>query len=58
MNPDRKQIAWFANHSEIEDDMETSPVLFMALFLNGLGTFFIGIGVLWWVSVLAKEKKE
>jgi hypothetical protein len=24
----------------------------------GLGIFFMGIGVLWWVSLQAKEKKE
>jgi len=24
----------------------------------GLGVFFIGIGVLWWVSLQAREKKE
>jgi hypothetical protein len=24
----------------------------------GLGVFFIGIGVLWWVSLQTREKKE
>ena len=38
--------------------MDLAIVLFVPLFFFGLGTFFIGIGVLWWVSILAKEKKE
>jgi len=26
--------------------------------LGGLGLFFLGLGVLWWVSILDKEKKK
>ena len=36
------------------------PVLATELLFNvmgGLGLFFMGVGVLWWVSILAKEKK-
>jgi hypothetical protein len=25
--------------------------------MGGLGLFFMGVGVLWWVSILDKEKK-
>jgi hypothetical protein len=38
--------------------MSASLALFLGLFWIGLGTFFMGVGVLWWVSILAKEKKE
>jgi hypothetical protein len=27
-------------------------------FFGGLGIFFIGIGVLWWISLQARAKKE
>ena len=27
-------------------------------FFGGLGIFFIGIGVLWWISLQAKVKKK
>jgi hypothetical protein len=27
-------------------------------FFAGLGIFFIGIGVLWWVSLQAQDKKD
>jgi hypothetical protein len=42
----------------MEDDMGASEV--MALFfdvMGGLGLFFTGVGVLWFVTV-CKEKKE
>jgi hypothetical protein len=42
----------------MEDDMGASEV--MALFfdvMGGLGLFFTGVGVLWFVTVY-KEKKE
>jgi hypothetical protein len=39
----------------MEDDMDISTV---ALFWIGIGTVLTGIGVLWWVSILAQEKKE
>ena len=45
-------------HSEMEDDMGASEV--MTIFfqlMSGLGIFFTGVGVLWFVSVY-KEKKE
>jgi hypothetical protein len=45
-------------HSEMEDYMDTSLALFLGLGWIGLGTFFMGVGVLWWVSILAREKKE
>jgi hypothetical protein len=42
----------------MEDDMDTSLALFLGLGWIGLGTFFIGVGVLWWVSILAQGKKK
>ena len=44
---------------EMEEDMGQALVATQLLFylLGGLGLFFVGIGVLWWVSVLAQEKK-
>ena len=27
-------------------------------FFGGLGIFFMGIGVLWWISLQARAKKE
>lgn len=38
--------------------MDASLALLIGLFWIGLGTFFMGIGVLWWVSILAQEKKK
>jgi hypothetical protein len=39
--------------------MEKALLATQLLFylMGGLGIFFIGIGVLWWVSILVKEKK-
>ena len=34
---------------------ETQLLFFL---LGGFGLLFIGIGVLWWVPILAKEKKN
>jgi hypothetical protein len=42
----------------MEDNMDTSLALFLGLSWIGFGTFFMGIGVLWWVSIQAREKKE
>jgi hypothetical protein len=39
----------------MEGDME--QLLVVAQFFSGLGIFFLGVGVLWFVSVY-KEKKE
>jgi uncharacterized membrane protein len=39
----------------MEDEMDISTV---ALSWIGIGTVLTGIGVLWRVSILAKEKKE
>jgi len=43
----------------MEDDMEQALLATKLLFflLGGLGIFFLGIGVLWFVSVY-KDKKE
>ena len=43
-------------NSEMEDDMEHA-LLATNYVLGGLGIFFLGIGILWFVSVY-KEKKE
>ena len=43
----------------MENDMEA--LVLLGQFFGGLGIFFVGIGVLWFVSVYAekiKEKKE
>ena len=37
--------------------MSMSPMLFICLFLPGLGVFFAGAGFLWWVSLQAREQK-
>ena len=42
-------------HAEI--DMTMSPMLFICLFLAGLGIFFLGSSALWWVSLQAQEMK-
>ena len=42
----------------LEGDMDVPTALFIGLIWIGTGTFFIGIGVLWWVSILAKQTKE
>jgi hypothetical protein len=39
----------------MEDDMEFLAIF--GQFLGGLGLFFLGVGVLWFVTVY-KEKKE
>jgi hypothetical protein len=46
-------------HSEMEDDMENAVEATTILFniMGGLGLFFTGVGVLWYVTVY-KEKKE
>jgi hypothetical protein len=46
-------------HSEMEDGMDPSQVVEMVFLhiLGGLGLFFTGCGVLWFVTVY-KEKKE
>jgi len=43
----------------MEDDMEQALLATQLLFylLGGLGIFFLGVGVLWFVTVY-KEKKE
>lgn len=38
--------------------MGMSPALFLCLFLAGLGLFFIGTGVIWWVSLQARAMKQ
>ncbi len=44
--------------SEMEDDMGASDAVAMFFHLmGGLGLFFMGVGVLWFVTVY-KEKKE
>jgi hypothetical protein len=38
--------------------MDISLALFLGLGWIGLGTFFMGVGVLWWVSILAAREKK
>lgn len=38
--------------------MTTAMALLIGLGWIGLGTFFIGVGVLWWVSILARERAQ
>lgn len=38
--------------------MTMSPMLFICLFLAGLGIFFMGAGAIWWVSLQAQEMKR
>ena len=49
-------------HNELEDDMD-GPTEAMELFfhlMGGLGIFFLGVGVLWFVAVYKEinQKKE
>ena len=45
-------------HNEMADDMGASAVVTMFFHvMGGLGLFFTGVGVLWFVTVY-KEKKE
>ena len=46
-------------NSEMEDDMEHALLATKLLFyvLGGLGIFFLGIGMLWFVSVYKEKKK-
>ena len=37
--------------------MTMSPMLFICLFLAGLGIFFMGAAAIWWVSLQAQEMK-
>ncbi len=38
--------------------MTMPPMLFVCLFLGGLGLFLIGAGVIWWVSLQARMLKR
>ena len=38
--------------------MGMSPALFVCLLLASLGIFFAGSGVIWWVSLKAREMKR
>lgn len=38
--------------------MNASMPLQIVLVWIGIGTFFMGVGVLWWVSILARERKK
>ena len=38
--------------------MTMSPMLFVCLFLAGLGVFFLGSAAIWWVSLQARAMKE
>jgi hypothetical protein len=46
-------------HSEMEDDMENAVLATTILFqvMGGLGLFFIGVGVLWFVDVYKKKEQ-
>ena len=35
--------------------MTMSPMLFICLFLAGLGIFFMGASAIWWVSLQARD---
>ena len=52
---------WYGSqtHSEMEDEMEQALLATQLLFflLGGLGIFFLGIGVLWFVSVYKEKEK-
>jgi len=43
------------SRDQVEDKMEQLQSL--AISLGGLGMFFVGIGVLWFVAVYADKKK-
>ena len=38
--------------------MGISPMLFVCLFLAGLGIFFMGSAAMWWVSLQAADMKR
>jgi hypothetical protein len=38
--------------------MDATMTLFVGLLWIGIGPFFMGIGVLWWVSIQAREQAE
>ncbi len=38
--------------------MDIGLALFLGLGWVGLGTFFTGVGVLWWVSLQARQLKN
>ena len=38
--------------------MGISPMLFICLFLAGLGIFFMGSAAMWWVSLQAAAMKS
>ena len=38
--------------------MTMSPMLFVCLFLAGLGVFFLGAAAIWWVSLQARALKD
>ena len=41
-----------------ERRMGIPPALFICLFFAGLGIFFIGVALLWWVSLQARAMKD
>jgi hypothetical protein len=50
-------------HDEREDEMGNLVAIGQFWggsfgFFGGLGIFFIGIGVLWWISLQARDKNE
>jgi hypothetical protein len=51
------------SHNELEDVMENLVGIGQIWggsfgFFGGLGVFFIGIGVPWWISLQARDKKN
>ena len=41
-----------------EGTLGIPPTLFICLFLAALGVFFLGVGVLWWVSLQARAMQR
>ncbi len=37
--------------------MDIGKALFLGLGLIGVGTLLIGSGLMWWISIIAEEKK-
>ena len=57
MGLNEQLIEWLKNLSETEDDMENAllPVQIIFYLMGGLGLFFLGVGVLWFVDLYKKK---
>jgi protein-S-isoprenylcysteine O-methyltransferase Ste14 len=38
--------------------MDLALAVLLGLVWIGLGIFFVGVGVLWWVSLIARDREE